>query len=71
VLGFAGAFGLQAVHSLLSFDGVDCRNLNQNSYGLVEVSADAGTLDLSSKDEYGALVVDPTTSGQCTINQGP
>jgi alkaline phosphatase D len=71
VLGVVGESGLQAVNFLLSFDGVDCRNLNQNSYGLAEVSAGAGTLDLASKDENGALVVDPTTSGQCTISQGP
>jgi alkaline phosphatase D len=71
VLAFAGPFGLQVVNFLLSLDGVDCRNLNQNSYGLAEVSVGAGTFTLSSKDENGALVVDPTTLGQCILRQGP
>lgn len=71
VLAFAGPLGLQVVNFLLSFDGVDCRNLNQNAYGLAEVSVGAASLTLSSKDENGALVVDPTTSGQCTLSQGP
>jgi alkaline phosphatase D len=71
VLALAGPFGLQAVNFLLSFDGVDCRNLNRNSYGLVEVSVGAGTLGLASKDENGALVMDPITTGQCALSQGP
>lgn len=71
VLAFGGVPALQAVHALLSLDGIDCRNLNRNSYGLVEASASTGALRLSSKDENGALVVDPTTSGQCTLIQGP
>jgi alkaline phosphatase D len=70
-LDFAGPAGLQIVNGLLSLDGVDCRNLNRNSYGLAEVSVGAGTFKVSSKDENGALVVDPTTSGQCTLSQGP
>jgi alkaline phosphatase D len=71
VLALAGPLGLQVVNGWLTAIGVDCRNLKQNSYGLVEVSAGVGTLNLSSKDEYGVGVVDPTTSGQCAVNQGP
>jgi alkaline phosphatase D len=70
ILAAAGPLGLQVVNFLLSLDGVNCRNLNTNSYGLAEVSAGAGTFKLSAKDENGALVVDPTTSGLCTISQG-
>lgn len=69
ILAGAGPLGLQVVNFLLSLDGVDCRNLNTNSYGLAEVSAGAGTFNLSAKDENGALLVDPTTSGVCTISQ--
>ena len=51
--------------------GLDCRNLNRNSYALVEELAGAGTLTLASKDENGAVIVDPITTGQCTITDGP
>ena len=71
VLALAGPFGLQVVDGWLTAIGVDCRNLSQNSYGLVDVSVGAETFTLSSKDESGALVVDPTTTGQCTLSQGP
>jgi alkaline phosphatase D len=71
VVALAGAFGLQVVNGWLTAIGADCRNLNENSYGLLEVSVGAGTLDLSSKDHNGALVIDPTTSGQCRLSQGP
>jgi len=69
ILASAGPDGLQVVNFLLSFDGVDCRNLNQNSYGLAEMSVGAGTFNLFSKDEHGAVVIDPTTSGQCALSQ--
>lgn len=71
ILAAAGPLGLQVVNFLLTVDGVNCRNLNTNAYGLGEVSAGAGTFNLSAKDENGALVVDPTTSGVCTVSQGP
>jgi alkaline phosphatase D len=71
VLAIAGPLGLQIFNELLTFDGLDCRNLNRNSYGLVEAFAGAGTLSLSSKDENGDIVVDPTTGGQCSIEEGP
>jgi hypothetical protein len=72
VLAFAGPFGLEVVNAWMTAIGVDCRNLSQNSYGLVEASVGAGSLTLSSKDESGALVVDPTSLSQCTLlSQGP
>jgi phosphodiesterase/alkaline phosphatase D-like protein len=71
VIRVAGTFGLQIFQQLLTFDGLDCRNLNQNSYGLVEALADEGTLALASKDENGALIVDPVTSAQCAVTDGP
>jgi alkaline phosphatase D len=71
VIAIAGQVGLAIFNQLLTFDGLDCRNLNRNSYGLVEVEAAAGTVVLSSRDENGALVVDPITTAQCTIADGP
>jgi phosphodiesterase/alkaline phosphatase D-like protein len=71
VIRVAGAFGLQIFQQLLTFDGLDCRNLNLNSYGLVEARAGEGTLTLASKDEHGAVVVDPVTSAQCAATDGP
>ena len=67
----AGAFGLQIFNGLLTSVGLDCRNLNRDSYALVEELAGAGTLTLTSKDENGAVIVDPVVGGQCTVTQGP
>src|SRR5262249_43682692 len=71
VLAIAGAFGLQIFNGLLTSVGLDCRNLNRDSYALVEELAGAGTLTLTSKDENGAVIVDPVVGGQCTVTQGP
>lgn len=58
VLADAGQAGLDGVNFLFTFvEGMDCRHLDQNSYGLVEVDATAGTATLSSMDEDGAVVV--------------
>ena len=71
VVAFAGPFGLRVVDQWLTAIGIDCRNQNQNSYGLVEVLVGAGTLDLASNDQDGNLVFDSTNLGQCTLSQGP
>jgi len=71
VISVAGQFGLAIFNGLLTQVGLDCRNLNRNSYALVEELAGAGTLTLASKDENGAVIVDPITAGQCTITDGP
>jgi 3-phytase/alkaline phosphatase D len=71
VLSIAGPIGLEIFNGLLTFDGMDCRNLNRNSYALVLALAEEGTLTLTSKDQNGAVVVDPTTAGQCTVTAGP
>ena len=73
VLQLAGSVGLFVFNNLLtSIAQVDCRNLNRNSYGLVEAFADAGTLTLASKDENGVTVTDPLVpSAQCAVTDGP
>lgn len=52
-----GAAGIPQVQAALSLAGVDCRHLNQNSYGLVEVDSLLGTVVITSKDQNGAPVV--------------
>jgi len=71
VIRVAGQFGLQIFNQLLTLDGMDCRNLNRNSYALVEVQAGPGTIALSSKDESGAIVTEPGTTTQCAVTDGP
>lgn len=71
VLAVAGPTGLAALNGLLTLDGVDCRNLNTNSYALVEVAAGAGTLSLTSKNQNGAALTDAITAAACTAIDGP
>ena len=49
---------VQAVNSVLDLVGVDCRNLDTFSYGVVEVQASAGTASITLKDDQGHLVHD-------------
>ena len=72
VLEVVGPAGLASFNLLLTLDGADCRDLDRNSYGLVEALAEPGTVTLSSKDENGAAVVNqvgPPLS--CTVTDGP
>ena len=72
ILSLVGPDGLTAFNALLSLVGVDCRNLNRNSYGLVEAFAGAGTLTLASKDESGAAVINQVSPAvACTVTDGP
>jgi phosphodiesterase/alkaline phosphatase D-like protein len=71
VLALAGPAGLLAFNGLLTLDGVDCRNLNTNSYALVEVAAGAGTVSLTSKGQNGAAVTDAISAAACTATDGP
>jgi len=71
VLALTGPAGLAAFNGLLTLDGIDCRNLNTNSYALVEVAAGAGTVSLTSKGQNGAAVTDAISSAPCTATDGP
>lgn len=71
-LGLPAAFVVQAFHQLLSIGGVQCRNLDVDSYALVDVDAGAGTLAVSSRDENGNLVhnsnpLDPGNTAPCVF----
>ena len=74
VLGVAGPVGLFAVNTALNaFTGIQCRNLNQNSYATVDVTA-GGTATITSKTDTGVPVTGVNTSGgslPCTGTYGP
>jgi len=46
-----------AVNALMNVADVECRNLNQNSYGLVNANDAAGTFRVDLKTDTGAAVV--------------
>jgi alkaline phosphatase D len=71
ILSLVGPSGLNSFNSLLTLVGVDCRNLDTNSYALVEALAVPGTLALSSRDEHGAVVLGQFGEGQCAVTDGP
>jgi alkaline phosphatase D len=70
----AGFVGLFAVNTALNaFTGMQCRNLDKNSYASVDVTS-GGTTTITSKDDTGAPVVGVNTSGSslpCTGTYGP
>jgi alkaline phosphatase D len=74
VIAVANAVGLFAVNQAFNaFTGMDCRNLNQNSYASVDVTA-GGTTTITSKDQNGATVIGQNTSNvptPCTGTYGP
>jgi phosphodiesterase/alkaline phosphatase D-like protein len=74
VIGVAGPVGLFAVNAALNaFTGMQCRNLNQNSYATVDVTA-GGTTTITSKTDTGVPVTGVNTSGgslPCTGTYGP
>ncbi len=73
VIRLAGEIGLSVFNDLLTFVArADCRNLDRNSYGLVEVLAGAGTVTLKSKDENGAAVMNQAARPiPCSVTDGP
>jgi alkaline phosphatase D len=74
VLRVAGGVGLFAVNTALNaFTGMDCRNLNQNSYALVETTS-GGSTTITSKTDTGVPVVGVNTRNApstCTGTYGP
>ena len=71
ILAFGGALALAGFNALLSLAGVDCRNLNEYSYALVEVDATAGTARVAFKDASGSAVLDTFTGLPCGGVVGP
>ena len=70
-LGFDPDIVVGAFNSILNLVGVDCRNLDVNSYGMVKVDAMAGTATIALKDDAGNPVLDTFTTGPCTRTIGP
>ena len=67
-----GAASVAQIQAALSLAGVDCRNLNQNSYGVVQLDASLGTATITSKDQNRAPVVNQVTPAvPCTKTLGP
>jgi len=71
ILAFGGAAALAGFNQLFNIAGVDCRNLDEYSYALVEVDATAGTAEVSFKDASGAPVLDSFSSLPCGGTVGP
>ncbi len=71
VLAFGGPAALAGFNALFNLAGVDCRNLDEYSYALVEVDATAGTAEVSFKDASGAPVLDAITGLPCGGTVGP
>ena len=71
ILDFGGPAALAGFNALFNLAGVDCRNLNEYSYALVEVDATAGTAQVSFKDASGAPVLDSITGLPCGGTVGP
>jgi phosphodiesterase/alkaline phosphatase D-like protein len=69
----AGQFGVDAVNGILDYVEEDCRNLDTNSYALVNYSTGAGTSTLTSKDVNGQPVRnrDEESGAPCTKMLGP
>jgi alkaline phosphatase D len=74
VIGVAGFVGLFAVNQALNaFTGMDCRNLDKNSYATVDVTS-GGTTSITSKDDTGNAVIGQDVTGAnlpCTGTYGP
>jgi alkaline phosphatase D len=71
VIGVAGTTGLFAVNSTFDLLTIDCRNLNQNSYALVDTAA-GGTTTITSKTDTGVPVSSQQNlSLKCAGTYGP
>jgi len=70
VIGDEGLAAFQAV-LLNAIFGVECQALQDFSYGLVEVDAQAGTATISLRDDAGVVLEDDVTAASCTQTLGP
>jgi phosphodiesterase/alkaline phosphatase D-like protein len=67
-----GPVRVAQLQAALSLAGVDCRNLDKDSYGLVEVNASLGTATVTAKDQNGAPVLNQVPPpATCTKTFGP
>jgi alkaline phosphatase D len=70
-LAAAGPAGLEALQGLLSLVGMECRQLDADAYGLVEVDAETHTATVALKDDMGHVLEDQLTGTSCTKTIGP
>lgn len=66
-----GQDGVDAINIVLDFVGLDCRDLDSYSYGLVELDATSGLVTVELKDDTGEVLVDTRNgSSTCTKTLG-
>jgi phosphodiesterase/alkaline phosphatase D-like protein len=71
VIAFAGLSGLAAFNATLNLVQIDCRNLNQNSYAVVNATS-GGNATITSKTDTGVPVISQTNASvQCSGTYGP
>ena len=58
LLRFLGPLGLVEINAILTIVGVDCRDLDSYSYGVVDVNVSAGTATIVLKDDKGNVLHD-------------
>jgi phosphodiesterase/alkaline phosphatase D-like protein len=61
-----GPLALAAVQAIMNVDAVNCRHLDQNSYGVVDYNSTTQQATVSSIKDTGGLVQDQFTSANCT-----
>jgi phosphodiesterase/alkaline phosphatase D-like protein len=67
-----GSIAVFAFNSVLDIAGLDCRNIDTYSYGVVSEDAAAGTVNIDLKDDAGNPVVNMGPSGlPCSKAFGP
>jgi alkaline phosphatase D len=72
VIAQTGFLGLFALNLVLNQLGIDCRDLDTDTYGSIDVSASAGTAVLASKDNTGAVIPDQNVGTTfCSNTYGP
>jgi alkaline phosphatase D len=66
VLDVVGPAGLQAFQGLLTLNGVDCRHLDQFSYGDVTYDSSSDTTTVASLDVDGGPIQDQLSAASCS-----
>jgi phosphodiesterase/alkaline phosphatase D-like protein len=71
VISVGGLLGFAAVNAIMTVDGLNCRNMDKNSYATAVANATTGKVTLTSKDDTGATVMNaagqPPGDVPCTI----
>ncbi len=71
ILAFGGPAALAGFNALFNLAGVDCRNLNEYAYAVVNVDATAATAQVEFKKGNGGPVLDQITNAPCGGTVGP